>query len=150
MKTHINNEEVKGKLLEPCGDDGLSTHPKLLENLIQVWEDLTIFAVAMDRLFHQLNLNHLKCHELPSCSQLVHETFRSELFELIKHDVSVALIGLIEKDRANHHIDKEIVRNVIQILSDLGISEPKLHRVDGRYVWTGKANLNMYYYPYLT
>ena len=71
--------------------------------------------------------------------------FKERLFSHLSKTVTQAIIVQINKDRKGEQINREVVKNCIQVFVDMGLIKPKPMRTpQGNFLWQGDRNLSIY------
>ena len=116
----------------------------MLEAYVKCYENFTIYAKLLDRMFDYLNRYYLKNQCLPSLGEKCMSYYKTIYYERQKHELRTALLQQITKDRRGEIINKEVLKKAIGCYVDMGLVQPKPMKIPTGFQWQGDRNLATY------
>ena len=132
------NEEIKPSLAGKFGEN-------FLLELVQQWNNYTIFAMLLNRLFDYLDINYVKSNFLSPLGKHCQQEFKNRVIIGLESELQGAIKDQITRDRNQEQINREALKTAIGVYVDLGKEgDQKPIRRDGRFFWQGTPNLDYY------
>ena len=93
----------------------INSRPKVefLEAFVKVWEDYTMFAKLLDKMFDYLNRYFLRNQSMSSLGQTALKKFNELFYPEIKKTLRELLMQHISKDRNGESVKREVLKKVI-------------------------------------
>lgn len=117
---------------------------RMLEAYVKCYENFTIYAKLLDRMFDYLNRYYLKNQCLPSLGEKCMSYYKTIYYERQKHELRTAVLQQITKDRRGEIINKEVLKKAIGCYVDMGLVQPKPMKTPTGFMWQGDRNLATY------
>ena len=117
---------------------------EFLEAFAKVWDDYTMFAKLLDKMFDYLNRYFLKNQSMSSLSATALKKFNEMLYPEVKKTLKEKLLEQISKDRNREAINREVIKKVIQCYVDMGLAGAKTIKVEAGFIWQGDRKLDTY------
>ena len=116
----------------------------LLE-LVKQWNNYTIFAMLLNRLFDYLDINYVKSNFLNQLGKQCQLEFKNRVIIGLEAELQAAIRDQITRDRDQEMINRDALKTAIGVYVDLGKEgEQKPIRREGRFFWQGTPNLDYY------
>ncbi len=93
----------------------INSRPKVefLEAFVKVWENYTMFAKLLDKMFDYLNRYFLKNQSMSSLGQTALKKFNELFYPKIKETLRELLMQNISKDRNGETVKRQVLKKVI-------------------------------------
>jgi cullin 1 len=117
---------------------------EFLQAFVKVWDNYTMFAKLLEKMFDYLNRYFLKNQSMSSLGATAMRKFNELLYPEVKRTLREKLFENITKDRNREAVPREVLKRVIQCYLDMGLAGAKTMKVDGGFVWQGDRKLDNY------
>ncbi|PRQ18296.1 putative cullin [Rosa chinensis] len=87
----------------------------MLQELVKRWTNHKVMAWWLSRFFHFLDRYFITRRSLPSLNEVALISFRDLVYHEVNANARVAVIDLICKEREGEQIDRELVKNVVDM-----------------------------------
>lgn len=124
----------------------MNSRPRVefLEAFVKVWENYTMFAKLLDKMFDYLNRYFLKNQSMSSLGITALKKFNELFYPEIKLTLRGMLLTQISKDRNREAVNREILKKVIQCYVDMGLAGAKTMKIEQGFIWQGDKKLDTY------
>ncbi|KAB2632415.1 cullin-1-like [Pyrus ussuriensis x Pyrus communis] len=103
----------------------------LLQECVKRWENNKIMVRWLARFFHYLDCYFIARKSLPPLHHQVGVNYLRDLvYQEVNADVRVAVIGLVGKEREGEEINRELLKNVINVCVEIGMGKMDPYRED--------------------
>lgn len=92
----------------------------LLTELNKRWVNHQVMNKWMTRFFMYLDRYFVKHHSLPTLSEAGLKAFKGLVYEMIKTDVTAALLSVMEREREGHVVDRPLLAHAIAVFVAMG------------------------------
>ncbi|XP_024168873.1 cullin-1 [Rosa chinensis] len=92
----------------------------MLQELVKRWTNHKVMAWWLSRFFHFLDRYFITRRSLPSLNEVALISFRDLVYHEVNANARVAVIDLICKEREGEQIDRELVKNVVDMFVEIG------------------------------
>ncbi|XP_023643736.1 putative cullin-like protein 2 [Capsella rubella] len=116
-------QTVLPSLREKHGND-------MLEELIKRWNNHKIMVKWLERFFYYLDRYFVPQQALPTLREVGLTCFRDLVYREMHSTAKEAVLALIHKEREGEHIDRELVKNVLDIFVENGIGTLEKYEED--------------------
>lgn len=99
----------------------------MVKELVRRWEDHKLMKKWLVDFFRYLDRFYVKRYSREPLEVVCIERFKFLIFEVVKAEVTVALLELIEKDRKGEQVDRDLLRSVIQIYVEMGMDSQLMY-----------------------
>ncbi|KAF9591384.1 hypothetical protein IFM89_004069 [Coptis chinensis] len=93
----------------------------MLKELVQRWNNHKVMVRWLSRFFHYLDRFFITRRSLPSLKDVGFICFRDLVFEEIKVNAKDIVISFINREREGEHINRGLLKNVVDIFVELGL-----------------------------
>lgn len=100
----------------------------LITELVRRWTDHKIMKKWLCDFFRYLDRFYVNRHNKNPLQEVCVEQFRRLVFEEIKGRSTVALLEQVRRDRAGEEVDRDLLRDCIEIYIEMGSSRPQQAR----------------------
>ncbi|KAI8522729.1 hypothetical protein RHMOL_Rhmol13G0019500 [Rhododendron molle] len=102
----------------------------LLKELVRRWANHKIMVRWLSRFFHYLDRYFITRRTLPNLYEVGLTCFRDLVYEELKVAVRDAVIVLIDQEREGDQIDRALLKNVLDIYVEIGMSQMEYYEND--------------------
>mmetsp|Transcript_33412 Transcript_33412/g.85157 ORF Transcript_33412/g.85157 Transcript_33412/m.85157 type:complete len:754 (+) Transcript_33412:108-2369(+) len=102
----------------------------LMKELLHRWSNHKIYVKWMDRFFTYLDRYYVKLQSVEPLHNRGYLIFQSLVFDVCKRDTRNALLRVINQERQGEHIDTDLVKGVIEMFIDLGLSSLNVYNTE--------------------
>ncbi|KAM5573023.1 cullin-1 [Rosa sericea] len=92
----------------------------MLQELVKRWTNHKVMVRWLSRFFHFLDRYFIARRSLPSLNEVALISFRDLVYHEVNANARVAVIDLICKEREGEQIDRELVKNVVDMFVEIG------------------------------
>ncbi|CAN6205668.1 unnamed protein product [Urochloa humidicola] len=92
----------------------------LLRELVHRWKNHKVMVRWLSRFFHYLDRYFLPRRSLPLLKLVGSRSFTTLVFDKFKATVTMTVIAMIDQDREGQIIDRALIKNVLNIYTELG------------------------------
>ncbi|KAK9084150.1 hypothetical protein Scep_030621 [Stephania cephalantha] len=102
----------------------------LLRELVKRWTNHKIMVRWLSRFFHYLDRYFIARRSLPALNKVGLTCFHDLVYKEINVKVRDAVISLIDREREGEHIDRALLKNVLDIFVEIGMGEMDCYEKD--------------------
>ncbi|KAK9086507.1 hypothetical protein Syun_028901 [Stephania yunnanensis] len=102
----------------------------LLRELVKRWANHKIMVRWLSRFFHYLDRYFVARRSLPALNKVGLTCFHDLVYKEINVKVRDAVISLIDQEREGEHIDRALLKNVLDIFVEIGMGEMDCYEKD--------------------
>ncbi|KAM2937865.1 hypothetical protein FF1_037718 [Malus domestica] len=102
----------------------------LLQEFVKRWENNKIMVRWLARFFHYLDCYFIARRSLPPLHQVGMNYFRDLVYREVNADVRVAVIRVIGTECEGEEINREVLKNVINVCVEFGMGKMDPYRED--------------------
>eukprot|EP00252_Welwitschia_mirabilis_P008862 TRINITY_DN210_c0_g2_i1.p1 TRINITY_DN210_c0_g2~~TRINITY_DN210_c0_g2_i1.p1 ORF type:complete len:745 (-),score=178.44 TRINITY_DN210_c0_g2_i1:429-2663(-) len=102
----------------------------MLRELVKRWGNHKIMVRWLSRFFNYLDRYFIARRSLPALNEVGLTCFRDLVYQNIKHNVRDAVIALIDREREGEQIDRALLKNVLGIFVEIGMSSMEFYEND--------------------
>ncbi|KAL6178405.1 hypothetical protein ACLB2K_049923 [Fragaria x ananassa] len=92
----------------------------MLQELVKRWKNHKAMVRWLSRFFHFIDRYFITRRSLPTLDEVALDSFRDLVYCEVNANARVALIDLIHKEREGGQIDRELVKNVVDMFVEIG------------------------------
>ena len=116
------------------------TTNNLIDAFIEHTEHITILIYWMNRIFCYLDRFYTKAKTKKSLATGAMELYKSRLFDDFQKNIFLEVNKLIKEDRNGNKESRAKVKNIMKILKDLDLDEPKIIKENNKISWISGKN----------
>jgi cullin 1 len=113
------NQYLSNTALRSINNKSLNSE-LLAQEFVRRWEDHRIYRKWLFDFFRYIDRFYVKRHNKLSLQAVAIIRFKEEIFDKVKAKLTSALLDLIKRDRLGESIDRQLVREILNIYIDLG------------------------------
>ncbi|GLT42501.1 hypothetical protein SLA2020_164970 [Shorea laevis] len=102
----------------------------MLRELVKRWSNHKVMVRFLSRFFHYLDRYFIAQRSLPALNEVGLTCFRDLVYNEINGKVRGAVITLIDKEREGEQIDRELLKNVLDIFFGIGMGHMERYEND--------------------
>uniref|UniRef100_A0A7S1G733 Cullin family profile domain-containing protein n=1 Tax=Bicosoecida sp. CB-2014 TaxID=1486930 RepID=A0A7S1G733_9STRA len=102
----------------------------LLQELVKRWQNHEVMNKWLFKFFMYLDRYYVSHHGVPKLKEAGLDKFRTVVFDVVKRDVVVALLAVINQDREGEVVDRYLVKNVVSVFVAMGEGTLDTYRHD--------------------
>jgi cullin 1 len=102
----------------------------LLRELVTRGDNHKIMNKWLQKFFMYLDRYYVKYHSLPTLEDAGLRHFKTLIFDIVKKDVSTALLALIDEERDGAVVDRGLIRACITLFESMGMGSLEVYTVD--------------------
>ncbi|KAK1351908.1 Cullin-1 [Heracleum sosnowskyi] len=95
----------------------------MLRELVKRWANHKVMVRWLSRFFHYLDRYFIARRSLPGLNEVGLTCFRDQVYQELKGKVKDAVISLIDQEREGEQIDRALLKNVLDIFVEIGMSQ---------------------------
>ncbi|KAL8121585.1 hypothetical protein AgCh_018360 [Apium graveolens] len=95
----------------------------MLRELVNRWTNHKVMVRWLSRFFHYLDRYFIARRSLPALHEVGLTCFRDLVYQELKVKVRDAVISLIDQEREGEQIDRALLKNVLDIFVEIGMSQ---------------------------
>ncbi|WOH08422.1 hypothetical protein DCAR_0727862 [Daucus carota subsp. sativus] len=95
----------------------------MLRELVNRWTNHKVMVRWLSRFFHYLDRYFIARRSLPPLNEVGLTCFRDLVYQELKVKVRDAVISLIDQEREGEQIDRALLKNVLDIFVEIGMSQ---------------------------
>eukprot|EP00741_Cyanophora_paradoxa_P011788 tig00020563_g11392.t1 len=102
----------------------------LLEEFVKRWDNHKVMVKWYLKFFAYLDRFHIPREKLKPLNDLGTHLFHETVFDAVKKDVRLVLLGMVRKERDGERVDRTLMKNTIQIFVDMDANNMSTYASD--------------------